>query len=222
MKKTYTLLSVLVLSLMVAGFSYAYWTDTLTVTGMAETGELSVIFECDSANPNPCIDNTQWGIYNTGTSEIIGNSKILQVHFDNLYPGAYADASACIMNNGTIPAKLKNIRLINVAVDGYNLSDAEVNELLDTLILGAYIRFLPNFFDDPLPNLPGVLTLRDNDNYFYAPGMLETVPLDVGDCVDFALKIHLLPESENPSQEKSFSFDVVLEYEQFNAPNVNP
>ena len=41
---------VLLIALSVVGFSYAYWTDTLTIDGEISTGELDVQFSAQATN----------------------------------------------------------------------------------------------------------------------------------------------------------------------------
>jgi len=80
MKKIYVLLSVMVLALMTAGFSYAYWTDTLTVSGTARTGTLDVdIVETDGVESDD---------YAGGSAAITSGANKLSFTATGLYPGA--------------------------------------------------------------------------------------------------------------------------------------
>ena len=103
MKKTYVLLLILVMSLMTAGFSYAYWTDTLTVNGTAETGNIDVKWELGAeyvSNP----------LY-VDTSISIQSDKTLSLEFNNLYPGANVYSRAYYYNAGSVPVKLSSVNI---------------------------------------------------------------------------------------------------------------
>ncbi len=101
MKKIYVLLSVMVLALMTAGFSYAYWTDTLTVSGTARTGTLDVdIVETDGVESDD---------YAGGSAAITSGANKLSVTATGLYPGAEFYYYGQIVNNGSIPAVLQSI-----------------------------------------------------------------------------------------------------------------
>lgn len=210
MKKTYLLLSILVLSLMTAGFSYAYWSDTLTVSGMAQTGELSVIFTDSESCPIP---NSQ---YHSATSYISEDSKTLYVTFENLYPGSYATLNAEITNNGTIPAKLINMQLVNVTFDGLDeYNDANIiNDLKNNLMLTATVSY-------HTVTENGVLTLGDNNEYFYEPGELDFYSLALAEGREFDLRIDLLPGASNLTQGRTVHFQILLDYGQYNEPEVS-
>lgn len=88
MKKTYVLLTVLLIALMTAGLSYAYWTDTLTVNGIAETGNIDVKLLPGS--------DYEFGDYN-GVAQgdtYVKDDKTLAVEVNNLYPGSYFESYA--------------------------------------------------------------------------------------------------------------------------------
>ncbi|XMB67490.1 hypothetical protein RI065_02915 [Mycoplasmatota bacterium zrk1] len=95
MKKIYVLLSIMVLSLMTAGFSYAYWTDTLTLTGTATTGDFGVEF----APPGYVEVDSPYNTY-----QINEQNDLIELDLDNLYPGAHFWYDGMIVNTGTIPA----------------------------------------------------------------------------------------------------------------------
>ncbi|XMB85531.1 SipW-dependent-type signal peptide-containing protein [Mycoplasmatota bacterium WC44] len=94
MKKFYVLLSVMVLALMTAGFSYAYWTDTLTVNGTANTGILDVDFAHVSMTNDVYV-----------TEEHAIGDDLLTLTISDLYPGAQVIYVGKIVNNSTIPVK---------------------------------------------------------------------------------------------------------------------
>ncbi|XMB85532.1 hypothetical protein RJG79_08895 [Mycoplasmatota bacterium WC44] len=216
MKKTYVLLTTLVLTLMLSAFSYAYWTDTLTVTGTAETGELSVIFCCDAVDPD---DNS---MYINTTSSVSVDGKYLTVTFDNLYPGARGKVVACIQNNGDIPAKLTNMKLVDVNVVGYDSTeDNKPGGIMNNLILQAEIwdYNIGGF----IPGTPGVLTIGSMNPYFYPDGILNDYilqPTGPNSTDHFEINIYLHENATNSTQDRTVTFKILLEYEQFNTPNI--
>ncbi|XMB67052.1 leucine-rich repeat domain-containing protein [Mycoplasmatota bacterium zrk1] len=103
MKKIYILILVMVISLATAGFSYAYWTDTLSISGTAETGELEVAFTQEQELQKPT--------YVTSNNQV--SDKQFSLNLDKLYPGAIYETSVEVENTGTIPAILDYVELLD-------------------------------------------------------------------------------------------------------------
>ncbi|XMB85936.1 SipW-dependent-type signal peptide-containing protein [Mycoplasmatota bacterium WC44] len=103
MKKTYVLLSVLLIALMTAGLSYAYWTDTLTVNGTAETGNVDVKWAPGT--------NSDYNGYLSQVNTSIVNSKTLLFEVNNIYPDSWNWGTSAYINEGTVPAKLNFVSI---------------------------------------------------------------------------------------------------------------
>lgn len=123
MKKSYLLLTLMVLAFISIGYSYAYWSDTLTVSGTADTGDLSVIFTQEQE-----LDKPEYVVSNNDVTP-----KVFNVVLDKLYPGAIYETSVEVENTGTIPAVLDYIELVN----------ADQNDL------SPYVKVSLEFITDP-------------------------------------------------------------------------
>ncbi len=120
----FSLIAVLALALM--GFGFAKWSDTVTVSVAAESGELSWGFVSGSfmQQDNGSDVNCDPGLVNVGDGEVFFNPEgkdvgsttadfsdtnedgvldKLTVNVDNAYPGYYNEISAKVLNYGTIP-----------------------------------------------------------------------------------------------------------------------
>jgi len=118
------LFAVVLIALAVLGFSYAWWTETLTIDGTITTGELDVEFldvasnDADTANDPIMVDGQrQWTTVHVATCTAVGEdgpdedgdlSKIT-VTITNAYPCYYPQVTFKIKNGGTIPAKVASI-----------------------------------------------------------------------------------------------------------------
>jgi len=105
--KIASIFAILLIALAVAGFSYAWWTETLTIDGSVSTGKLDVAFE------NIGITLSE---YMTGAAEGIdtdsdGDYDKINVTIGNGYPCGWANVTFNITNTGTIPAKCTNITI---------------------------------------------------------------------------------------------------------------
>lgn len=108
MKKTRFIALVLVVAVMLLGAGYAWWTDYTVINGTVDTGELDV--------------NIQWAslIYPEYAEGSVGHDdNSITFNVSKLYPTkygseefkpSYARLHFSIKNEGTVPAKLSNIR----------------------------------------------------------------------------------------------------------------
>lgn len=127
MKKTKVIALVLVVSMMLMGAGYAYWSDTLTINNTVSTGELNVIFtgQNTTRGGDDQIGNTPdgkpkayWEAYvnheglgaghNGPATVVSADGKTVTTKVTNMYPGSYAQYYGNIKNVGTIPAVFDN------------------------------------------------------------------------------------------------------------------
>jgi len=113
------LFAVVLIALAVVGFSYAWWTETLTISGSVETGKLEVKFKND-------------GIVKSCSPEMTCKTEVtdtaITVTVSNGYPCGWCNVTFTIENTGTIPAKVKAINIptvvgLEISITGLNVND---------------------------------------------------------------------------------------------------
>jgi len=113
------LFAVVLIALAALGFSYAWWTETLTINGNVNTGDLNVKFVWKSYgywqpiywyHEKPYIETTQYPPYNYPDP---WQGDTLTISLSKLYPcpSVQARFSFVVVNIGTIPAKVKDAEL---------------------------------------------------------------------------------------------------------------
>lgn len=122
MKSKVAVLFVAVLiALAVLGFSYAWWTETLTIEGTITTGELDVGFANNSTSCSGYM--TCKGILIDTDSD--GDYDKMKVTVNNAYPCGWCNVTFDIANTGTIPAKIGTVALdYNTTALDVSLTDA--------------------------------------------------------------------------------------------------
>ena len=188
--KMAAIFGVLIIGLAVMAASYAYWTETLSVSGSVSTGNLDAEFTAaftdddetvnnatldagdDGKDPKACGPNPARYDYDVAESSAEINSAdphIATITVANSYPDYNTTAWFEIKNTGTIPVKISGVNFANVS------DKLEVKTVVD----------------------PTGTTLE--------PG--ETAQLGV--CV------HVKPDA---AEGASYTFNVTVDVEQFNAP----
>jgi hypothetical protein len=112
-KKLFATFAMLMLALGIAGFAYAHWEKIITINGTVDTGKLNleiidVSDSDDPTKPDPGKDK------NVADTEIIIDPQDPQraiVTITNAYPSYYVYIHVTIRNVGSIPAKLKEIKV---------------------------------------------------------------------------------------------------------------
>lgn len=175
MRKTRLLSLVLIVSIMLMGAGYAYWTQDLAITSTVSTGDLDVRFypvgvlqsgDYDGrvTLPDSILNffrNPQ--NYNGTPFMEVGvnrtNNTTLKVSFHDLYPGAGGYASFIIVNEGTVPAMLNEVR-----IEGLETSERPLADYLDYSVRSVfkmrYVNGIP-FYEDILSAPVSASTLED-------------------------------------------------------------
>ncbi|MGI6605853.1 MAG: hypothetical protein ACOX2X_02240 [Peptococcia bacterium] len=109
MKKTRMLLATLVCAVMLMGVGYAAWSDSVTLAGTVNTGELNVRFENDQFEP--FVPTTYASGYATAVFNKLEEENI-EFTFDKLHPGVVGVVDVAVKNAGDFPAKLANATVI--------------------------------------------------------------------------------------------------------------
>lgn len=103
MKKFGAIFVTLLFGLLVAAATYAYWSQTLTVSGTVGTGILD-------ANITAATTGDNENVYDVGAINyaIAQDLKSATITITNAYPGYVAWANFSVTNTGTIPVKLSD------------------------------------------------------------------------------------------------------------------
>ncbi len=223
MKKTKLLLVTLVCAVMMMGVGYAWWTDAISLVGTANTGNMNVHFE------NGCWLPAVGASWYATASVISAEDKKVTCQFDNLYPNSIGFIDVLVKNDGTIPAKLKNAT-INVT------GDADLKPYLKAYAYyykvdtaGNYVNNTFGWTDfDTLENLGNSLNNSGLKNIILEPGEAiffgvpdeekDNAPYDANNdgekenCFVF----YVDGNAPNATQNQSVSFDLGIEWEQYN------
>jgi hypothetical protein len=112
----------LMVTLGVTGFAYAWWTETLQIDGSVNTGELTV----KMGNFGGAYWQHIWwadvSSHITYAYEILDGGYTVKMTLGNYYPGASVRFNVPIKNVGTIPAKIDSV-VLNVTSDPGGLKD---------------------------------------------------------------------------------------------------
>lgn len=112
-KKRNYLILVLVVLLLALAVGYAAFSDTLNITGTANAkGTFDMIFESATVDDSKGITDSTGNTF-TPTASITDDTLTVTVGTLG-YPGAGANFTAVIKNNGTVPAKLNDINFTGI------------------------------------------------------------------------------------------------------------
>lgn len=132
MRKSRIIAIILAVAVMLMGAGYAAWTDTLEINNTVSTGNFNLQFACLDGGDYDNINNPN--AFNPGDSDYVNNgapgSSQVQVIDDhnisfthsNFYPGSGAWLKFRVLNSGTVPAKVKEIR--GIVNEGAYLKDS--------------------------------------------------------------------------------------------------
>jgi len=186
--KMAAIFGVLIIGLAVMAASYAYWTETLSVSGSVATGELDAQFTAaftdddgtvnnatlddgdDGRDPSSLGPNPTRYAYDVATSVAsITGPHAAEITVANSYPDYYTTAWFDINNTGTIPVNISGVNLVNVP------TELDVTKVVDPT--GTILE----------------------------PG--ETAQLGIG--------VHV---TSGAGENATYTFSVTVDVEQFNAP----
>jgi len=113
------LFALVMIALMVAGFAYAHWSETLIISGSVGTGKLDAAWSIEE-----CWDNEpEAKDYSSVSCEIEGYT--LYVTIENAYPSIDYYCLINLENTGTIP-----LHIYEIAIDRGNLPEGTTLEIL--------------------------------------------------------------------------------------------
>ena len=126
------LFAVVLIALAVVGFSYAWWTETLTIEGTITTGELDVEFTgaytLSCSEYMSCEVNFEDGGETDPTPTDLSK---MTVTVSNGYPCGWCNVTFTIHNCGTIPAKVTVINIPSVTGLEISLEGISVGTKID-------------------------------------------------------------------------------------------
>jgi hypothetical protein len=231
--KGYAFPMLLIIALGAIGFSYAWWTEKLVINpGTVNTGELKIVWsDMYGEAPLPkyagsCVAkvlNEKGNWAPPGTTQYLPlTDTVFTFKFQNTFPGFYYIVYWLECKNvGTIPAKIKEIRLANV-IDPDNIR-AYVLWKQDAIRIykpDGSVRWSTSGFDwTKLDDVPQTYYNKLKDQVLY-PGerlrfSLLELPPGEGEEGSFTIK---LSETLDKAEGYTISYDLVFEWTQFNAP----
>jgi len=190
MKKIGILALVLVVALSAIGMGYAWWTQSLTINGTVNTGNLLVGI-ADLNNPDAGEGQS------VGTVDSTDYYYAINEDISGAYPGYEGSATVGIANFGTIPVILVDV----------NFSQGEGDFDLDNIIVG----------DWTYTNGSTVITGSGLDF-----SSLAAEQLAVDGTASLEISYTFSTEMGNETMDQSASFQIVLDFTQFNYVPASP
>ncbi|MDH5634293.1 MAG: hypothetical protein OEY30_00550 [Candidatus Bathyarchaeota archaeon] len=124
--KMTAIFATLMITLMLAGVSYAMWEKTMTITGTVNTGEMDVQFCNVAVSSDEAKKVSSW-------SAVVTDPEHITVTIDNAYPCIWYTIDADINNVGTIPVIIQSITVTDLpSYAEYTLTGAVVGDQIDT------------------------------------------------------------------------------------------
>jgi len=169
-RKMAAIFGVLIIGLAVMAASYAYWTETLSVSGSVSTGELDAKFtnaftdddgtvddatldygddgkdpaECGPSSESDPIDRYEYDVATSSASISEEDPHTATITVATSYPGYYTTAWLVIENTGSIPAKISDVSLGDVpgalSVSIVDNPKGETIEPGETTLLGICVQ----------------------------------------------------------------------------------
>jgi predicted ribosomally synthesized peptide with SipW-like signal peptide len=125
------LFAVVLIALAVVGFSYAWWNETLTISGTITTGELDVAFTGTPSASCSSLMTCNVALNDGGEPDLPGHTDMsnMSVTVNNAYPCGWCNVTFTISNVGTIPAKVTSIIIdkpaqLSVTLEGIVVNDS--------------------------------------------------------------------------------------------------
>jgi len=112
-KKIFAILIILMMTLSIAGFTYAHWSKTVTVDGTIKSGKLNLIIVSAADDDSGIDPDYDKNVADTVITIDTNDPQIAHITITNAYPSYHVYWHVTIKNIGTIPAKLKEIVINN-------------------------------------------------------------------------------------------------------------
>lgn len=131
MKKTRFIALVLAVSLMIMGSGYAYWSETIFIKNVVNTGNLDVAFQSATAKTAKHMD---------ATAVVNADDNILNVTINRMRPDGWAEVEFVVVNKGTVPVKYLDAVPVR-PTDGSNAALFDALEKSVSVVKGSWWPF---------------------------------------------------------------------------------
>ena len=128
--KLAAIFATVIVALVIVGFAYGAWSETLTIEGNVTTGQLNVGIRRDNIDCS-CSDEMtcSWEGFDDDADDYYERIKVT---VSNGYPGGQCSVTFEVHNLGTIPAKIKDISITGNTVQvATTLTGLSVGEIID-------------------------------------------------------------------------------------------
>jgi len=220
MRKLWFLCLALVLAMGSLGVGYAMWSDTLTITGNVNTGELVVEFSSqydnDDGQQNDPMEAGSWSGFDTREPEWVGNryeknvasttstfvdgGTTAQILITGGYPCYWGSVAWDITNTGTIPVKLFSVKLIELS------KNTPVWTGSIDLVIGT--RY---YVDVDRPNIDTTLDAGDDFSFILSAHGTDQIDPDTWANSDGIAYLDVTVHVEQDAEEKTL-YDFKIEY----------
>lgn len=184
--------------LVAAGTGYARWATLVHLSGHVSTGEVDIEFTCCTCNdPTNTVDpghdkDVGWCDCQLVDTDEDGDADLVRLRIANGYPGYRCEFEVTVRNNGTIPVRIVETRLLH----DYDVDVIEIGgSWVDGSLLGTQL--------DPGESDSGVLQLHVKQAA--SQNMDYTFTLEI-EAVQWN-------EAESPSGAQGYGPDVVCMWE---------
>lgn len=209
MKKSKLIALMLIVTLMLTGAVYAAWSQTVTVKGDVETGNVNVDIYGSVTTTNRYIRNDSEDLlYNLhARSEVKGitavdnpqDDQIIDIELIEFYPGSVAIAEVRLENKGSIPMKVSILDLPEL--ESFILDEYELIHYQS----GSYYEY-------------------ELENRELFNQMLESVDFMPGDKIAITIRLTMsldadeseMEEFRNTESGNAYNYSIPFRFEQYN------
>lgn len=238
MKKTKLIALTMVVAIMMMGAGYAIWSDQVFLTTKVSTGDFDMTItdlttrtgdnEIQNEKHDPMWHSFDWT--NLVKAEKLNANEAI-VEFSDMYPGGVVQVDMTMVNNGSIPAVLKDVKVeyLSGNQELFNLLRAQTSWKVDVDgdgkidPMGKYNWGHVDWDKNPWHKLPSALkALVKNLDYY-------NIVVEPGGCLtlgdgteDGCIKFKLDSSAGNEFQNQAVRFKITFDWEQWASdPNAN-
>ncbi len=223
---------ILLLSTILLGAGYAYWSESVTITGTVSTGELKVELipydQIDDVMPPYVIINGM-PLYSRPSRlpfDISPDKHTLIAGFKDIFPGTFYAVPFRMDNKGSIPAVLKRCSIVyDIDDNGDLLGQLENNLIINHLEMNVYSK--DNELKTTIPFIDGLspVKLVDLESKINSTLAIKKIRLEPGERMQLSSNGDIMGGFisflfsggfDNNFENKQFSVKINLDWRQFN------